>query len=155
MIEFEDAFKVRNIKNYKLAEMYLSKAKKRKMKEDMLKAQQNSQMNAESQQQSIAAKAQVDAQMEQIQAQNKISIVQTEMKFKQDIMTQEFVQSALMKSYELDKELPSEIQSIIDSYFSDIEQMKMQQQAAQEQAMQEQQMQEQEMQEGGQMPQAE
>ena len=112
-------------------------------------------MNAESQQQSIAAKAQVDAQMEQIQAQNKISIVQTEMKFKQDIMTQEFVQSALMKSYELDKELPSEIQSIIDSYFSDIEQMKMQQQAAQEQAMQEQQMQEQEMQEGGQMPQAE
>lgn len=154
-IDFEDAFKVRNIKNYKLAEMYLSKAKKRKMREDMQKAQQNSQMNAEAQQQSIAAKAQADAQMEQIQAQNKIAIVETEMKFKQGIMTQEFVQAALMKSYELDRELPTEIQSIIDSYFSDLEQMKMQQQALQEQAMQQQAMQEQAMQQGAEMPEEE
>ncbi len=137
-IDFEDAFKVRNIKNYKLAEMYLSKAKKRKVKEEMQKAQQNSEMNAQSQQQSIAAKAQADAQLEQVQAQNKIAIVQAEMKFKQDIMTQEFVQTALLKSYELDRELPQEIQALIDNYFNELQQMKMQEQAVQQQAMQQQ-----------------
>jgi len=146
-IEFEDAFKVKNIKNYKLAEMYLSKAKKKKMKEDMQKAQQNSEMNAQSQQQSIMAKAQADAQTQQVEAQSKIAITDAESKMKSDLSRQEFIQLALMKSFELDRELPDEIQSIVDQYFQEKEeqkQMAMQQQ--QEQMMQ--QMQQQEAQEG-------
>jgi len=146
-IEFEDAFKVKNIKNYKLAEMYLSKAKKKKMRDDMQKAQQNSEMNSQSQQQSIMAKAQADAQTQQVEAQSKIAITDAESKMKSDLSRQEFIQLALMKSFELDRELPDEIQSIVDQYFQEKEeqkQMAMQQQ--QEQMMQ--QMQQQEAQEG-------
>jgi hypothetical protein len=149
-IDFEDAFKVRNIKNYKLAEMYLSKAKKKKMREEMEKAQMNSQMNAQSQQQSIAAKAQADAQLEQIQSQGKIAVVSAEMKLKKSSMTQEFVQMALLKSFELDRELPDDIQAIVDNYFTEMQQQNMaEQQAMQQQAMMEQeQMPEDEMEEG-------
>jgi hypothetical protein len=146
-IDFEDAFKVKNIKNYKLAEMYLSKAKRKKMRDDMQKAQQNSEMNAQSQQQSIMAKAQADAQTQQVEAQSKIAITDAESKMKSDLSRQEFIQLALMKSFELDRELPDEIQSIVDQYFQEKEeqkQMAMQQQ--QEQMMQ--QMQQQEAQEG-------
>lgn len=135
MIDFEDAFRVRSIKNTKLAEMYLSKAKKRKEKADMEKAQANSQMNAQSQQQSIAAKAQADAQLEQIQSQGKIMAVQTEMKMKQDLAEQEFVQQIMMKSYELGKPLSPELQSMVAAYFQkkQMEQAQIEQQAMMEQ----------------------
>lgn len=140
-IEFEDAFKVKNIKNYKLAEMYLSKAKRKKMKDDMQKAQQNSEMNAQSQQQSIMAKAQADSQLQQIQAQSKIAITDAEGKMKSDISRQEFIQLALMKSFELDRELPDEIQSMVDQYFQEKEEEKAQQMMAQQQAQEQQMMQ--------------
>lgn len=146
-IEFEDAFKVKNIKNYKLAEMYLSKAKRRKMNEDMKKAQQNSEMNAQSQQQSIITKAQADAQLQQSEAQSKIAITDAEGKMKSNISRQEFIQLALMKSFELDRQLPDEIQSIVDQYFQEIEEQKAQEIQAQQQA-QMQQMMEQSQQEG-------
>lgn len=148
-IEFEDAFRVKNIKNYKLAEMYLSKAKKKKMRDDMQKAQQNSEMNSQSQQQSIMAKAQADAQTQQVEAQSKIAITDAESKMKSDLSRQEFIQLALMKSFELDRELPDEIQNIVDQYFQEKEQQKqMEMQQQQEQMMQ--QMQQQQAQEGGQ-----
>jgi hypothetical protein len=148
-IEFEDAFRVKNIKNYKLAEMYLSKAKKKKMRDDMQKAQQNSEMNSQSQQQSIMAKAQADAQTQQVEAQSKIAITDAESKMKSDLSRQEFIQLALMKSFELDRELPDEIQNIVDQYFQEKDQQKqMEMQQQQEQMMQ--QMQQQQAQEGGQ-----
>lgn len=146
-IEFEDAFKVKNIKNYKLAEMYLSKAKRKKMNEDMKKAQQNSEMNAQTQQQSIMAKSQADAQLQQSEAQSKIAITDAEGKMKSNISRQEFIQLALMKSFELDRQLPDEIQSIVDQYFQEIEEQKAQQMQAQQEA-QMQQMMEQSQQEG-------
>lgn len=149
-IEFEDAFKVKNIKNYKLAEMYLSKAKRKKMKDDMQKAQQNSEMNAQSQQQSIMAKAQADSQLQQIQAQTKIAITDAEGKMKSDISRQEFIQLALMKSFELDRQLPDEIQSIVDQYFQEKEEEKAQEMMAQQQAQQQQMMQQMQQGEEGQ-----
>ena len=141
MMEFEDAFKIRSIKNVKLAEMYLAKAKKNKEKMEMEKAQRNSQMNAQSQQQSIQAKAQADAQLQQLDAQGKAMIVSTEMKMKQDLSKQEFVQMILLKSFELGKPLTPELQAIVDDYFTkkQQEEMMMQQQAAEQaQAEQEQ-----------------
>lgn len=146
MIEFEDAFRVRSIKNVKLAEMYLTKAKKNKQKEDMQKAQQNSQMNAQSQQQSIQAKAQADMQLEQMQGQTKVTMVSTEMKMKQDLSQQEFVQNVLLKSFELSKPLDETLQSIVNSYFTNKQQEEMQ--AQQQAQMEQQQAQEQAQQEG-------
>ena len=134
VIEFEDAFRVKNIKNQKLAEMYLSKAKRKKMREDMERAQQNSQMNAQSQQQSIVAKAEADAQLKQIEAQSKIAVVDAETKYEKDMLTQKFVQDALMRSFELGRPLPEEMQAIVDQYFQEQQQQKMQEMAAMQQA---------------------
>lgn len=145
IIDFEDAFRVRSIKNTKLAEMYLAKAKKRKEKQEMEKAQMNSQMNAQSQQQSIQAKAQADMQLEQMSGQSKLAIVQTELKMKQELSEQEFVQMALLKSFELSKPLSPEIQDVVMSFFqkkqSEMEQQAMaQQQQMDQQAMEQEQM---------------
>jgi hypothetical protein len=134
MIEFEDAFKVRGIKNTKLAEMYLTKAKSNKQKQEMEKARQNSEMNAQSQQQSIQAKAQADAQLQELEGQSKIAVVSAEMSMKQELSSQEFVQNALMKSFETGKPLTPEIQAIVDNYFA----KKAQEEQAQQQAMQQQ-----------------
>jgi hypothetical protein len=135
MIEFEDAFKVRGIKNTKLAEMYLTKAKANKQKQEMERARQNSEMNAQSQQQSIQAKAQADAQLQQIEGQSKIAVVSTEMSMKQELSTQEFVQNALMKSFETGKPLTPEIQLLVDNYFAKKAQEEQAQQQAAEQQM--------------------
>ena len=133
MIEFEDAFRVRSISNTKLAEMYLAKAKKNKQKIEMEKAQQNSQMNAQAQQQSIQAKAQADAQLKQMETQSKMTIVSAEMKMKQELSEQEFVQIALLKSYELGRPLSPEMQSVVDSFFSKKQQEQMNEMIAQQQ----------------------
>lgn len=140
MIEFQDAFRVRSIKNTKLAEMYLKKSKELKEKNEMKKAQANSEMNAQSQQQSIQAKAQADAQLKQLDSQGKVMVVSTEMKMKQELSQQEFVQNVLLKSYELGKPLSEELQAIVDAYFTNKQQEAMQQQQmAQQEAMEEQQ----------------
>lgn len=135
MMEFEDAFRVRSIKNTKLAEMYLTKAKRNKEKAEMEKAQRNSEMNAQVQQQSIQAKAQADAQLNQIETQGKLAIATTEMKMKQELSEQEFVQLALLKSYELGRPLSPEMKAVVDGFFAkkqqkEMEEMMMQQQQA-------------------------
>lgn len=135
MIEFEDAFRVRSIQNVKLAEMYLTKAKKNKQKAEMEKAQQNSEMNAQAQQQSLQMKAQMDAQLEQLQGQNRLAITQAESEMKQKISEQEFVQIALLKSYEIGRPLPKEMQSLVDSFFMKKQQEEMQKQMQEQQMM--------------------
>ena len=139
IIEFEDAFRIRSIKNTKLAEMYLSKAKSIKEQKEMQKAQMNSQMNAQAQQQSIQVKAQADAQLQQVEAQTKAAIITTEMKHKQELSQQEFVQNALLKSFELGRPLSPELQSIVQQYFQGKQQEAMQEQMMQQQMMQQQQ----------------
>lgn len=134
MMEFEDAFRIRSIKNTKLAEMYLTKAKKNKEKAEMEKAQRNSEMNAQSQQQSIQAKAEADAQLQQVEAQSKIAVVSTEMKMKQDLLQQEFIQTALLKSFELGRPLSEELQTLVSQYFTKKQQEEMAMQQQQEQA---------------------
>jgi hypothetical protein len=139
IIEFEDAFRIRSIKNTKLAEMYLSKAKSIKEQKEMQKAQMNSQMNAQAQQQSIQVKAQADAQLQQVEAQTKAAIITTEMKHKQELSQQEFVQNALLKSFELGRPLSPELQAIVQQYFQGKQQQAMQEQMMQQQMMQQQQ----------------
>lgn len=128
MVEFEDAFRVRSIKNTKLAEMYLTKAKKNKEKSEMEKAQRNSEMNAQVQQQSIQAKAQSDAQLQQLESNGKLSIVNAEMKMKQELSEQEFVQIALLKSYELGRPLSAEMKAVVDAFFAKKQQKEMEEQ---------------------------
>jgi hypothetical protein len=65
------------------------------------------------------------------------------MKMKQELSEQEFVQLALLKSYELGRPLSPEMKAVVDAFFAkkqqkEMEEMMMQQQqAAQEQEAQE------------------
>jgi hypothetical protein len=137
MIEFEDAFRVRSIKNTKLAEMYLTKAKKNKQKQKMEEAKQNSEMNAQAQQQSAMVAEQARQQTVQAETQGKLAVTTTEMKMKQELSQQEFIQNILLKSYETGKPLTEPLQALVDEFFTkkQQEQMAMQQQAMQEQQM--------------------
>jgi hypothetical protein len=139
VLDFEDAFRIRSIKNTKLAEMYMAKAKKNKEKAEMEKARQNSEMNAQAQQQSIQAKAQADAQLQNLESQGKIAVVSTEMKMKQELSEQEFVQLALLKSYELGRPLSPEMKAVVDSFFAKKQQKEMEMQMAQQQQMEQEQ----------------
>lgn len=69
LLSFKDAFKIRNIKNFKLAEMYLSNMVEQNKKHAEQVAQQNSQQNAQAQQQSAAQAAQQAQQLAEQQAQ--------------------------------------------------------------------------------------
>ncbi len=137
MIEFEDAFRIRSIKNTKLAEMYLTKAKKNKQKQKMEEAKQNSEMNAQAQQQSAMVAEQARQQTVQAETQGKLAVTTTEMKMKQELSQQEFIQNILLKSYETGKPLTEPLQALVDEFFTkkQQEQMAMQQQAMQEQQM--------------------
>jgi hypothetical protein len=143
-IDFETAFNIRNIKNVKLGELYLARATKKKQKELQKQAQQNSEMNAQAQQQSLQLKAQADIQLEQMQGEYKVNTVRTEQAMRSEADMQMFVMDILKKSYELDKPLTPELQTIVNNYFQ-AQQVKAQ--MAQQQAMaaqQEQQLAEQE-----------
>lgn len=133
VLDFEDAFRIRSIKNTKLAEMYMAKAKKNKEKSEMEKAKQNSEMNAQAQQQSIQVKAQADAQLQEIESQGKLAIVNAEMRMKQELSEQEFVQLALLKSYELGRPLSAEMKAVVDAFFAKKQQKEMEEQMMQQQ----------------------
>lgn len=140
-IDFETAFNIRNIKNIKLGELYLSRATKKKQKEAQEQAMQNSQMNAQSQQESLQMKAQMDSQLQQIQGEYKVNTVKTEQAMRAESEMQMFVMDILKKSYEMDKPLTPELQQIVNNYFQaqQARAMAMQQQmAAQQQAQEEQ-----------------
>lgn len=145
-IDFETAFNIRNIKNIKLGELYLSRATKKKQKEAQEQAMQNSQMNAQSQQESLQLKAQMDAQLEQIQGEYKVNTVKTEQAMRAESDMQMFVMDILKKSYEMDKPLTPELQKIVDNYFQaqEARAMAMQQQMAAQQEAEAEQEQEQE-----------
>jgi hypothetical protein len=100
---------------------------------ELEKAQRNSEMNAQVQQQSIQVKAQADAQLQQLESQGKLNIVTTEMKMKQDLSEQEFVQLALLKSYELGRPLSVEMKEVVDAFFAKKQQAEMEMQIAQQQ----------------------
>jgi hypothetical protein len=84
-------------------------------------------------------KAQMDAQLEQIQSQGKLAIVNTEMTLKKDLLEQEFVQLALLKSFELGRPLSSQLDQVVNSYFAKKQQEMMQEAMAQQMMAQQQQ----------------
>ncbi len=127
IIEFEDAFKIKNIKNIKLAEVYLSRAKKKKQQDDMMIAQQNSQMQAQSAIQASQVAQDGQAQLKQMEAQLVAAKIKQEWDSKEELSLQEFVQTALLESFKMGKELPNNIQTLIDGFFSN-KQMEHQQQ---------------------------
>ncbi len=130
MIDFDDAFKIRRIDNVKLQELFLSRAKEKKMQTEMQKAQQNSEMNAQIQERSAQAKMQADAAIEEAKAKYQMMIEQTSSRYKDDENTQKFVHEVLLTSYKEGKPLDGYVKGIVDEYL-----MKKQQQAQAEAEM--------------------
>lgn len=78
LLSFKDAFRIRNIKNYKMAELYLSNMVEKNLRESRETSAMQQKQNGEIQQQSLQAKAQADAELMQQKAQIDISVKQME-----------------------------------------------------------------------------
>jgi len=140
MISYEQVFKIKNIDDVKLAELYLSKSMKRAKKEAEEVAQRNSQMNAQIQQQSSQQKMQQDAQLEQLSSQGKMAVNKSKGDSDKEIELIKFATMMYSESLKTGQPLPDEIKQLADSILGTAVQEKMQQkqqeQMAQEQAQQ-------------------
>lgn len=116
-IDALDAFKINNIKNLKLKELYLARAQKKKQQDKMQEQKALIQENTQSQIQSAQAASQSKQQEMQIEAQTKISVKQVEAKGLSDLELQKWVQKMQELSFTENRPLPQNIQAIIDAYY--------------------------------------
>ena len=114
-LTYEQVFKIRNIDDIKLAELYLAKSMKRAKKEAQEAADRNSEMNAQLQQQSAQAKMQQDAQLSQLESQGKIAVNKTKGDSDKDLELIKFATTMYMESLKTGQPLPDEIKQMADS----------------------------------------
>jgi len=84
LLTFKDAFQIRQIKNYKLATMYLDAMTEKNRKQQAQAQEASVRMNAEAQAQSLQQKGQMDAQIEQVKQQAETAKSQSEAKSKKE-----------------------------------------------------------------------
>ena len=137
-ITYEQVFKIKNIEDVKLAELYLSKSMKRAKKEAEEAAQKNSQMNAQIQQQSAQMKMQQDAQLTQLESQGKIAVNKTKGDSDRDLELIKFATTMYMESLKTGQPLPDDIKQMVDSILGEAVQEKMQQKQQEQMAQQQQ-----------------
>jgi len=147
-ISYEQVFKIKNIEDVKLAELYLAKSMKRAKKDAEENAQKNSQMNAQIQQQVSQQKMQQDAQLSQLESQGKMAVNKTKGDSDRDLELIKFATSMYMESLKTGQPLPDEIKQIADSILGNAVQEKMQQKQQQEEAQQQEQSQQNQKQDG-------
>jgi len=143
-ITYEQVFKIKNIEDVKLAELYLAKSMKRAKKEAEEAAQKNSQMNAQIQAQASQQKMQQDAQLTQLESQGKMAVNKTKGDSDKELELIKFATTMYMESLKTGQPLPDEIKQLADSILGTAVQEKMQKQ--QQEAMTQQQAQQQEAQ---------
>lgn len=140
MVTYEQAFKVKNIEDTKLAELYLSRVVKRAKKEAAESAQMNIQMNQQVQMQSAQAKAQMDAQMEEVQANMKIAVNKNHSEASKELELIKFASGLYTSAMSSGKPIPEDIKAYVDTILKNAIQPQimeqMQQAAAQQQVAQ-------------------
>jgi hypothetical protein len=134
-ISYEQAFKVKNIEDTKLAELYLARAMKKAKKEAELAAQQNSQMNGQLQQQSIQAKSQADAQLEQMITEGKMAINKSKGDSDKEIELIKFASLMYSNAISKGQELPESIKALADTILKNAIQPQIDEQIAKQQQM--------------------
>jgi hypothetical protein len=137
LISFEQAFKIKNLEDVKLAELYLSRSMKKAQKQKEQEAQKNSQMNAQIQQQSAQMKSQQDAQLYQMEAQGKIAVNKTKGDSDKQLELIKFATTMYTESIKTGKELPTDIKQFVDSILSSAMQPEQPEQQQQEEQPQE------------------
>lgn len=118
IIDFQDAFKIGNIKNIKLKELYLTRATKRKQQQKIEENQANIKANTQSQIASQQATSQAKQQEMQMEFQGKSAVEQMKSKTQSEIEMQKFVQNILTISFEQGKPLPPHLQDIVDGFYN-------------------------------------
>lgn len=115
MITYEQAFKVKNIEDTKLAELYLARAMKRAKKEAEESAQKNAEINAQIQQQSALSKSEADAQLNQMESQNKIAVNKSKGDSDKEVELIRFASTIYANALSSGRELPQEIKVFADT----------------------------------------
>ena len=151
-ITYEQVFKIKNIEDVKLAELYLAKSMKRAKKEAEEAAQKNSQMNAQIQAQASQQKMQQDAQLTQLESQGKMAVNKTKGDSDKELELIKFATTMYMESLKTGQQLPDEIKQLADSILGTAVQEKMQKQQQEAMAQQQAQQQEAQQQEQSQEP---
>jgi hypothetical protein len=152
LIDFQDAFKINNIRNIKLKELYLSRAQKKKRQQTNEDNQANIQATSQAQQASAAATSQAKQQELQLEYQGKMAVMTTTNKGASDLSLQNWVQEMLTLSFEQNRPLPPNIQDIVNSYFEDKANQEQDQAEATDQIMQQQQQEQGQSQQGQPQP---
>lgn len=119
-IDFEGAFRVRNIakENISLAEMYLSRIKKQKMMEDMQRQRMAMLTNEEIQQHSVMLNAQGKEAVEMTKGKARIINTEAENEARKEQLLQQFVQQALMSSLKTGQPLDGYTKEIVEKYLN-------------------------------------
>lgn len=115
-IDFSQAFTVRNIKNVKVAEMYLAQMQAKKEQDAQQAAQTNAINNMNAQARAASMNFQGKAAMEEKRYQGKLLSSVASHKSKQDLTLQQFIQNALMESMKTGKPLTQQIQNMMNEY---------------------------------------
>ena len=105
-LRIEDAITIRGVRNIKLANQMLMQRRKQYAVEKQQEAQKNSQMNAQIQQQSLAAKSQADMQAKQIENEMEMKKMQTEYLLKEQFAKEEHARR--MKEIEMEGKMKAE-----------------------------------------------
>ena len=114
-LTYEQAFKIKNIDDVKLAELYLSRSVKRAKKEAQEAAQRNSEMNAKIMQSSKQQQLQQEAQLEQLKTQGKIATNESKEGGDKDLALIQFASSIYSAAFNSGKDIPEELKGMIDS----------------------------------------
>jgi len=153
-LTYEQAFKIKNIDDVKLAELYLSRSVKRAKKEAQEAAQRNSEMNAKIMQSSKQQELQQEAQLEQLKTQGKIATNESKEGGDKDLALIQFASSIYSAAFNSGKDIPEELKGMIDSILGTAVQERLkksqQKEQAEQQAEQQAQMQAQQQGEEGQ-----
>lgn len=118
ILDFSQAFKVRNIKNPKIAELYLAKMQQQKMDQEMKMAQMRIRENQAVQNQSVQMNTRSKAMLDQLKAKGDLIKSDMEAENKQELELQKFVQQALLESMKTGKPLTPHVQEIVETYLS-------------------------------------
>lgn len=119
IIDFEQAFKVRNIseRNTKLASLYLGRMSKAAREAQQQQAMQQMQMNQQVQAASLEAKAQGDMAVQQAKSAGKIIEQQADSQNKKEQLLQQFVQQALLDAQKTGVPIDPYTKHILEQYF--------------------------------------
>ena len=115
MISVDQVFKIQNIEDTKLAELYLTRAIKRNKKEEERKVQINMQNNSQQSQQSAQDAMELEAQKDQILAKNKIDVNKVKSEGDKELSVLNFSAEMIKQSFISGKALPAEMELFVNS----------------------------------------